>query len=295
MGYYRDYYRAEVRRVQRLTPNMTRVTFGEDDLARFVTSSDPDERLVVALPDGDQRHTRPPVPMPGGTLDYPAPAPPMRSYTVRRWCPERREMDLDFVAHERGLAAQWARSARPGDVVYLSPARGWYRPPADAGWQLLVADMTGLPALGRIAAELPAAGRALAIVEVIEPADRQPLDSVAELEVTWLSGSGHGLSPSALPQAVSSIALPSGPGYVWFAGEAGAARAVRRHLRSELGWPAERYTAIGYWRDQAEAWLARYERVGSALEALYDQALAEGRSESDALEVYDDALGRAGL
>jgi len=36
--------------------------------------------------------------------------------------------------------------------------------------------------------------------------------------------------------------------YAWFAGEAGALRAVRRHLRDEAGLGADRVEVDGYWR-----------------------------------------------
>ena len=58
--------------------------------------------------------------------------------------------------------------AEVGDVVFLSPAKGWYAPPSDAGWQLLLADMTALPALGRIVEQLPAGTRAIAVTELTD-------------------------------------------------------------------------------------------------------------------------------
>jgi NADPH-dependent ferric siderophore reductase len=61
MGYYSDYYRADVREVVALTPNMIRIVFGGEDLRRFVTSGDPDERLVVVLPRPGERETPAPV------------------------------------------------------------------------------------------------------------------------------------------------------------------------------------------------------------------------------------------
>ena len=89
--------------------------------------------------------------------------------------------------------------------------------------------------------------------------------------------------------------LPEGPGYVWFAGEAAESRAVRKYVRRELGWPTERFTILGYWRVEKERWLARYEEVGESLEAVYETAVASGLSEGDALEIYEDALEKAGL
>ncbi len=176
MGYYVDYHRAEVLQVTDLTPHLIRLTFGGADLARFASSGDPDERLVIVLPPAGRRHTPAPVRLADGTLDYPgADAPAMRSYTVRRWDREPAEMTIDIVRHGGGAAAGWASGARPGDVVYLSPATGWYAPPADAGWQVLLADLSGLPALARIAEELPSGQRALAVVEVPSAAARVSL------------------------------------------------------------------------------------------------------------------------
>ncbi|HYI54302.1 MAG TPA: siderophore-interacting protein [Microlunatus sp.] len=296
MGYYSDYYRADVRDVVALTPNMIRMVFGGDDLRRFVSSGDPDERLVVVLPRAGEREAPVPVRQDDGSLDYPAEdEPEMRSYTVRRVDSATGEMVIDFVRHEGGAAAGWAIQARAGDVVYLSPANGWYKPPADATWQLLMADMTALPALGRILEELPAQQRAVVLAEVTGPSDTQRIESLAEVTCTWLHGSGNGHGPSRLLAALQEMELPEGPGYIWFAGEAAESREVRKYVRRELGWPTERFTIIGYWRVDKERWMARWEQVGDSLEKVYESAVASGLSENDALEVYEEALEKAGL
>jgi NADPH-dependent ferric siderophore reductase len=295
MGYYSDYYRADVREVVALTPNMIRIVFGGEDLRRFVTSGDPDERLVVVLPRPGERETPAPVRQPDGTLDYPADdEPDIRSYTVRRFDADKPEMVIDFVRHVGGVAATWAIQAQVGDVIYLSPAKGWYAPPSDTGWQLLLADMTALPALGRIVEDLPAGARAIAVTEVTEDHDRQDLTSAADVTYRWLTG-GNGHGPSGLLAALQQLELPEGPGYLWFAGEAAESRAVRKYVRRELGWPTDRFTIIGYWRAEKEKWMARYEQVGESLEKTYEEALERGLSEGDALEVYEEALEKAGL
>ena len=88
-GYYQDYFRAEVRATERLTPHMLRVVLGGSDLRRFRSSGAGDERLIVVFPPSGAAEPPPPVRMPDGTLDYPdrAACPPMRSYTVRAWDP----------------------------------------------------------------------------------------------------------------------------------------------------------------------------------------------------------------
>jgi NADPH-dependent ferric siderophore reductase len=295
-----SYFRAEVRERTWLTPHMIRVRFGcpsrpldgAADLADFRSTGVGDERLVVVFPAAGEAEPPAPVLTPTG-WDYPDPAtrPEMRSYTVRAFDPVAQEMLVDFVAHEGGVAAEWARRARTGDVVLLTEAAGWYDPPADAAWQLLVADMAALPALSRICetTALPTS----VIAEVLEPADRQPLP--ARVEARWLCGTGNGTSPSALLRALRDVTWPDGPGYVWFAGEAAESRAVRKHLRHHLGFPVERYDVLGYWRVGQEEWNQRYAAISADLEHVYTEALARGLSSTDALEVYDAALERVGL
>lgn len=295
MGYYTDYYRADVREVLALTPHMIRIVFGGEDLRRFVSSGDPDERLVVVLPRAGERETPAPVRQQDGALDYSSDdEPELRSYTVRRWDADKPEMVVDFVRHDGGVAAAWAIQAQVGDVVYLSPANGWYAPPADATWQLLLADLTALPALGRIIEELPAGMRAIAVAEIAEEGDRQQLTSAGDVTYDWVVG-GNGHGPSRMLEVLKELELPDGPGYIWFAGEAAESRAIRKYIRRELGWPTERFTIIGYWRVEKERWMARYEQVGDQLEQVYETAIESGLSEGDALEVYEEALEKAGL
>ena len=179
--------------------------------------------------------------------------------------------------------------------MYVTEAGGWYAPPSETRWQILLADMTGLPALGRIVDESPATLATVAIAEVIEPTDRQSFRTPSCADVRWLYGTGNGLGPSRLLSALRELELPSGPGYVWFAGEASESRGVRKYLRHQLGWSNDQFTSLGYWRIKQEEWLSRYERIGDRLEAIYSSALADGRSENDAVDIYEDALEKAGL
>ena len=278
-----NYYRAEVRAVSRLTPNMIRIIFGVTEPDTFASSGFADERLAMASPS------------PTGARRTGMSRSEQRSYTVRAWDEVTGDLTIDFVVHAGGVAAQWALRAAPGDVVQVSDALGWYDPPEDCEWQLLVADMTGLPALGRIVENLPAGSRAHVIVETIDAADWQELESAAEVSYEWLSGTGHGLAPSVLASAVRRFEFPAGRGYVWFAGEAAESRVVRKYLRRELGWPVERFEVLGYWRVRKEEWMARYDRFGGDLEEIYTKAVAEGRSTHVALELYEEALEKVGL
>ncbi|MEU9998776.1 siderophore-interacting protein [Streptomyces sp. NPDC050848] len=88
----------------------------------------------------------------------------------------------------------------------------------------------------------PPGHRALAFVQVDDAAEEQPLVTAGELTVHWLRGD---VSPA---DAVRGAALPPGTPYAWLAGEAGAVRALRRHLVEERGYDRRAVHFTGYWR-----------------------------------------------
>jgi NADPH-dependent ferric siderophore reductase len=59
--------------------------------------------------------------------------PAVRTYTIRRWLPEAREMWVDFVVHgDAGIAGPWAANAQPGDPFRFMGPGGGYAPDPDA-------------------------------------------------------------------------------------------------------------------------------------------------------------------
>ena len=290
-----DFLRAEVREVRRLAPRLIRVVFGGGELDRFVATEHPDQRIHLAPPAPGADPIVPTVV--DGRADYTDAdeRPALRNYTVRAWDPRSHELTVDFADHGSGPAVEWARAARPGDALYLNADIGWYRPPADTAWQLLVSDLAGVPALARIVEELPAGARATVVVELPERADLPVWRTAAHLDVRVLTGTGNGLAPSALAEAVVGIECPGEAAYVWAATEAADSRAIRKHVREVWGLGRERVDSIGYWRLDSERWLARYLEVESQLEGVWEDALRSGLSEDEAEEIYDEALERAGL
>lgn len=108
-------------------------------------------------------------------------------------------------------------------------------------------------------------------------------------------GTGNGVSPSKLPDRVRRFAPVSPEGYLWFAGEAGAARQIRKYVRFELAWNASQYDTVGYWRVNAERWLKSYANVQDEVLTVYQNALDDGRSLKEAAEAMDSELERIGL
>jgi NADPH-dependent ferric siderophore reductase len=215
-----------------------------------------------------------------------------RTYSVRRH--DGALITLDVMLHSRGPGTAWASAVVPGTRVGLDHARSWYRPAPGTQWQLLVSDLSGLPAAARIIEELPVDTFATLIVEVACPEDLDYLPQHPGVGVQARVGSGNGSAPNTLAASVRELALPAGRGYCWFAGEASEARAVRGHLRG-LGWTIDQYDVTGYWRENSEAWDARFAEVGGGLLAAYERARADGKDDKLALEEFDDACERMGL
>lgn len=244
-------YRAEVLRRDLVTAGMLRLTLGGREMRDFPTTGVGDEYVRLFLPDRPGEEPRIPFATEHG-WDYPAGVEPstMRTYTIRAHRPG--EVDIDFVLHEGGRAPEWARSARVGDAVGVNTPFLLYERPARARSQVLVADATGLPAVGRIVASTPADVATIVLCEVEQPDHVQRLDGPGGVRVTWSSRTGNGLGPSRLVELLRELDVAAdGSCYVWAAGEAAMTRAVRRHLRRDLRLPADAYKTVGYWVDES--------------------------------------------
>jgi NADPH-dependent ferric siderophore reductase len=279
-----------------LNPRLIRIVFAVDDLVQLEVPDVADAAVGLYFPAPGERKA-PAMENRDGVWSYYdiEPMPEGRNYSVRNLNRSTGVMTIDFVVHDHGTATLWAQRAEIGEEVAMSYARSWYRPEPTTEWQLLVADLAGLPALARIIEELPANARATAIVEVCEDGDLAYLPKRDDVELIAKVGSGNGFGESRLGDAVEEFVHTEGRGYCWFAAEAKASRVARKHLRKEYGWKADQCDIIGYWRFDGEAWSRKFEEVGAELFSVYSTALAEGKSEKIASEEFDDALERAGL
>lgn len=170
-------------------------------------------------------------------------------YTVRRWRPAVREMDLWVVLHaDDGDGSWWARQASPGDAVALWGPRSTYRRPQDADSLLLVGDETAIPAIAAILESLEPTDRATVVIEVPDVHEVISFTTRARAEITWL---WHDGAPSLeLADVVRSMPLAPSV-YAWGGGEHRVISAVRTVLRRERSLPAERVSMTAYWRRDA--------------------------------------------
>jgi NADPH-dependent ferric siderophore reductase len=222
---------AEVQRVERLTPHMTRVVLGGAGLAGFAAGEFTDHyvKLLFPVEDAPDRPT-------------------MRTYTVRRWDERVGELWVDVLLHgDVGVAGPWAASARPGDTIQFLGPGGEYAPRPDVDWHLLAGDESALPAIAASLERMRPDARAHVFIEVEGPEEEQKLETAAEATVTWLHR-GEAAVGSALVPAVTGLAFPPGTGQAFVHGEAGFVRELRRLLLIERALPRENVSISGYWR-----------------------------------------------
>ncbi|WP_058235068.1 siderophore-interacting protein [Devriesea agamarum] len=235
----------EVVRTTVLSDTMIRLTLGGPGADGF-ESAIFDEHVKLIFPDPDTGELRLPTPD-GDELDWPRPVPTSREYTVRAYRPQSREIDIDFVVHEVGLASDWARAAVPGDRVHVAGPPGGYRISDDYDFYVLAADETALPAVARWLEESPRDRRGAVVIEVAGPGSKQPLEAPEGVSVTWVYG-GH-VASTVLEDATRAVEIPEGAEvFVWLAGEAGAIKPLRRWVRQELGLTKEHSSITGYWK-----------------------------------------------
>lgn len=256
-----------VTRVERVAPEMIRVTVAGEELAGF-TSAGPADHVKVSLPDPETGviHTRRADGEPTGPVI-------MRDFTP---LPHESgdELDLDFYTHaDPGPAASWALAVKPGDAARVAGPRGSRSVPHGAGRYVLIADETALPSVRRWM-QLAPAGTPIEVIAMIGGdgawvadylagrafAPTEPTSNAAEATPATGRVSVSGTVGDAVSirvigrsadEALAALAERGPIGddtYVWAAGEATSLIPIRRHLRREVGLGKEQVAVDGYWR-----------------------------------------------
>lgn len=291
------FFNATVLSSRYLTPGMIRVTFGGTGLADYPVTGIPDEYMRFFFPNEQTGRLHLPLIDEYGGWTYPDGREAIRcsTYTVRAHRPETNEIDIDFVIHEGGLASDWARTARPGDRITVNRPRGICDRPADAAWQLLVCDATGIPALSRLLEQSPKSLQTRVFVEVASAEHEQDLPHHDFATVTWLHRSGNGVAPSRMADVVRAMPLAPTPGYIWVAGEQRVVRSIRKFIRQDLGLPPERYELVAYWTHDNQAWQEGWKALPQEVRDAIDASWSSGRDVEDLRDEYYATLEKYGL
>jgi NADPH-dependent ferric siderophore reductase len=238
--------RVAVRRVERVSPRMVRVTLAAPDLAGL-TVEQPAASVRVLLPSPGA--TQLVVPTWNGN-EFRLPdgrRPTIRTFTPWRADPDALELDVGIVVHGGGVASDWAMSAEPGAGAAVSgPGRG-YTVDHDAPAYLVAGDETAIPAITQVLEALPDETSVQVRIEVGHADARIELPAHPGAAVEWLDLAPGAAPGEALATAVRDADLAPGT-RVWAAGEAAAVQRIRRHLFDDRGVPRAHTSVRGYWK-----------------------------------------------
>ncbi|WP_087692801.1 siderophore-interacting protein [Pseudomonas sp. PE-S1G-1] len=232
--------RLEVLRVVDITPRMRRITLGGPELAGFISLGS-DDHIKLLFPQNAAEQAA--LDSPDFNLRGDGPQPAMRDYTPRRYDPDIGELDIDFVLHGDGPASTWAEQAKVGQHLHIGGPRGSMIVPDIFDSYLLIGDETAIPAIARRLDELPAGRKVLAVIEIANAAEQQPLASAAEVEVIWVVR-----GQDDLLETVQNLTLPGGSLYSFVATESKLSRQVRRVLLDTHNVNEAFLKAVGYWQ-----------------------------------------------
>lgn len=171
--------------------------------------------------------------------------PTTRTYTVRAFDDETRQVTIDFVVHgDDGLAGRWASRCAVGDELLARGPGGKWSPSPEAEFRLFVGDEASLPAIEAALERLDDDARGLVLVEfsrherdIVAPAGvevRALVRGDAPYREEWLAEQLTALDWSTLGDVEAFIH-----------GERGAVKALRAAVSPHA--PRERLSISGYW------------------------------------------------
>lgn len=234
----------QVRAVKRTAPLYQLITLHGDDLADFASPSPTDH--VGLIPPTPAGLVLPQVI--ADRLRWPdGVRPPMREYTVRRFDPSRRELDVRVLLHGNGPVSRWAASVQVGERVGVTGPRASKIVPDGYANYLLLGDLTAVPAIARWLGVLPEGATAQVLLAARTEDDIIELRCAQPISVLWLTGLGM---PEAvgLVRPLEELELHSEDTFAWAAGEAVAMTEVQRVLLETHRLPRESVKVTGYWR-----------------------------------------------
>lgn len=239
-----------------LTPHMRRLRLAGDDLRRFSLFGAMHVRLL--FPTQEVPHPVWPIMGPNGLPFWPDEMrkPASRAYTIRKLDVDEGWLEIDFYLHQiEGLASQWARTTREGDIIGLMGPVG--RPLRPASRYLIGADATGLPAVGRMLEEFDADVTGRVVIAVDSAQDIQTLYHPAGVTIDWIVDADTQRAAHSLTDRLCAMDWPDGEkSFGWFAGEADQAKIIRAHWRQTLGKSRDETLVAGYWNRNTTGFMA---------------------------------------
>ncbi|MDQ4503200.1 siderophore-interacting protein [Sinomonas sp. ASV322] len=240
-----------VARTEWLTPHLVRVVAGGPGFEAFADNGFTDKYVKISFPTALPDAAWADGPVDVAALKEALPRdqwPVTRTYTVRSFEVDARELSIDFVVHgDEGIAGPWAAAATAGDRLVCTGPGGAYSPDPAADWHLFAADESAIPAVAAALEALPADAKGLAFIEVGSAADILELAAPEGVELRWLSREGERAGETlVLAEAVADGEWLPGTPSVFAHGERGAMKELRAVFK-QRGLSRKNLSLSGYW------------------------------------------------
>ncbi len=231
-----------VKKAWHLTLNMIRVVFSGPEIDGF-----PDDRnggnCKLMFPEMNETKDSFSARLING------PPPVRRTFTVRNFDTDTRELCIDFVAHgDQGPASRWASNAKAGSFLGFAGPSGPKVTHFEADWYLVAADPSGIPVAAATLEALPRDAKGVAIFEVTSDEDRQSINMPAGIDVFWLIQPDPHTPSTAQEALIRSLDWPEGRVQTCIAGESSVIKSLRAFLSQERHLSREDVYISGYWK-----------------------------------------------
>lgn len=230
----------------RVSPRLLRLTLGGEGYEALNRNRNSDAYVKFLIAD-PASGLQPPYDMDALREHSPELMPARRTYTVRRWDDEKRQIEVDVVLHghgeDSGIAARWADEAQPGDLLAMSGAGGGYTPAPETRRHLMLGDHAALPAIAAGLEAMDEDAQGTVLIQLDHDEDRLELEHPAGVEVRWLIGERE-----LLLEAVDQLNLEDHEGLQIFCHvERGITKQLRAKLVKQAGIPREQISISAYW------------------------------------------------
>lgn len=228
-----------------LSPNMQRIEFTIADSHYFLADCAGQYVKLMFTPEGKTDLS----------LLGPAQEPVLRTYTIRDINVVTKRLVIDFVKHQRSIAAitpelggygqHFAEQAKVGDHLYIRGPGSIQAVDLTTDWLLLVADMTSIPALSVMLDGLPEDAQGYVVLEVASVEDLPTLTLPPALTLVVCVRGQAG----SLADRVRQLSWLAGQVSVWCACEFSDMKAIRSYVTHEHEVERAGCYFSSYWKE----------------------------------------------
>lgn len=222
-----------VKQIIDLSPHLRRVIVTGDSLIDFPARQEGTYVKVILPEEGNKRSMK-------------------RSYTIRAFNPETRELTLDFVVNRHsGPATNWALQAKVGSEIGIAGPGPMKLTNFDHHSYLLVGDLTSINAINGYVPRFGQNADIRVIISVPTRRDIIDLDYDSAQNTYWYI-------EDEAKSTIEGVVIETAKGmskeaHVFLGMEARTIRSLRPVLQEELGFSRRNTFAVGYWKKGIDA------------------------------------------